>query len=83
MEYKCDFCGSKQVDVCNVCGASVCASHIAETWIGQKTKLEWFICKNCFETANLGLNGIHRKFEEQLSMMNLLKKMRRRRKNDR
>ena len=45
-ERLCEFCWHPRMDVCFLCESSVCEKH-AKTYVGPKTKLEWYVCKNC------------------------------------
>ena len=45
-EWMCHFCWKPRVDMCNWCQRSVCEEH-GEKIIGEKTKLEWYICEDC------------------------------------
>ena len=42
-EWICHFCWKPRIDICNWCQRSVCEEH-GQQFIGEKTKLEWYIC---------------------------------------
>ena len=47
-DYLCHFCWSPRMDCCFFCGNGVCEEH-AKTYVGEKSKLEWYVCPNCQE----------------------------------
>jgi len=48
LDYLCHFCWSPRMDYCFLCLNGVCEEH-AKTYVGEKTKLEWYVCPNCQE----------------------------------
>jgi len=46
----CDFCWNPRVDCCFVCMKGICQEHIAKVFIGEKTKLEWYVCPDCLKS---------------------------------
>ena len=54
----CYFCAKTQADVCSVCDRSICEDHKAVTWVGPKTRWEWYICEKCLDVARKGEKGV-------------------------
>ncbi|MCJ7635217.1 hypothetical protein MUP77_22860 [Candidatus Bathyarchaeota archaeon] len=50
-EWMCHFCWKPRIDICNWCQKSVCEEH-GQQFIGEKTKLEWYICPDDLKTHN-------------------------------
>lgn len=48
-EWMCHFCWKPRMDLCFICQRSICEEHCAKTIIGPKTKLEWYVCQDCFK----------------------------------
>lgn len=48
-EWICHFCWKPSIDICNWCQRSVCEEH-GKKFIGEKTKLEWYICPDDLKT---------------------------------
>jgi len=52
LRWMCHFCWSPRCDCCFLCQRSICEEHIAKTFIGDKTKLNWYVCPDCLKTED-------------------------------
>lgn len=50
-DWMCDLCWKPQADVCMNCHRGICEEHIAKTFVGEKTKLECYVCPECLKTV--------------------------------
>lgn len=48
-DWICEFCWKPSIDICNWCQRRVCDEH-GQKFIGEKTKLEWYICPEDLKT---------------------------------
>jgi hypothetical protein len=61
-EWMCHFCWKPRIDLCNWCQRSVCEEH-SKKIIGEKTKLEWYVCPDCLKVH--GMTEIMKKINEE------------------
>ncbi len=61
-DWICNFCWNSRIDICNWCQRSVCEDH-GKKFIGEKTKLEWYICPDDLKTHSLA--EISKKISEE------------------
>lgn len=64
LEYLCGWpgCWTRRMDCCFKCDRSICEEH-SETFLGPKTKLEWYACPGC--SANTPREELLKKIAEQ------------------
>ncbi|GAH87783.1 unnamed protein product, partial [marine sediment metagenome] len=64
LEYLCEWpgCWTRRMDCCFKCDRSICEEH-SETFLGPKTKLEWYACPGC--SANTPREELLKKIAEQ------------------